>query len=48
MALANHRVRIFATVLLLEDFIRTDADITSIVAISTDDNASFILVYDIT
>jgi hypothetical protein len=48
MALPNHRLRVFATIDALEDFIRNDVDITSIVSITTDDNSRFILLYDIT
>lgn len=48
MAIANHKVRLFKDVNDLEQFIRTDTDISSIVTISTNDNGTFILVYDIT
>lgn len=48
MALANHRIRVFSLVHELEKFIRTDGAITSIISITTDDNGTFVLVYDIT
>ena len=48
MALANHRIRVFQNVNDMEQFIRNDTDITSIITITTDDNGSFVLVYDIT
>jgi len=48
MAKPNHRIRIFPDVNSLEQFIRTDGAITSIITIITDDNGYFILLYDVT
>ena len=48
MALANHRVRAFPGIVALEGFIRTDANITSVVRIFQDNSGQYILVYDIT
>jgi hypothetical protein len=48
VAKANHRIRVFKLVSELEKFIRTDGTITSIVSLGTDDNGTFVLVYDIT
>ena len=48
MAIANHRVRVFLNVNDLEQFIRTDTDISSIVRIIPTNNGSLLLLYDIT
>jgi hypothetical protein len=48
MALANHRVRVFPGLVDLENFIRTDSAITSIVRIFSDNSGQYVLVYDIT
>jgi hypothetical protein len=47
MALANARIRVFQTVKDLENFIRTDVAITSIVSVSQDNSGAYILVYNV-
>lgn len=47
MAMANARVRVFQSVKELENFIRTDNDITSIISISQDNSGAYVLVYNV-
>lgn len=48
MALANYRVRAFASIVKLEEFITTDGDISAVIAIFAGRSGGFVLVYDIT
>jgi len=48
MALANHRVRRFANLAALNDFIQNDADIASVITVTAGNDGGYILVFTVT
>ncbi len=45
MAMATARVRVFQNIKDLENFIRTDSAITSVISVCQDNSGAYILVY---
>lgn len=47
MALANHRVRRFPNLVELNDFIQNDANINSVITVTSGNDGGYILVYTV-